>query len=129
VAGGGEEADVGAFEEAGRARKLARAMEHVLQSRPTSEGLTMATSIRLSVEVEHLIARIARRRKQSKSEVIRSALSALEEVRDRPGHGGPYESMKHLIGIVDSGGLSLSQQTGRKFRELLIRRAHGRRAR
>ena len=33
----------------------------------------------------------------------------------------PYEKVKHLIGIFDSGGKRLSENTGEKFHELLLK--------
>jgi hypothetical protein len=39
----------------------------------------------------------------------------------------PYEALRHLIGIADSGGQRLSENTGEKFFELLRKkRAEGR---
>ena len=39
----------------------------------------------------------------------------------------PYEKVKHLIGIFDSGGQRLSENAGEKFKKILLaKRAEGR---
>lgn len=80
----------------------------------------MATSLRLSPELDHLVSRLAKRRRQSKSEVIRSALVTLlgEDVSSVRRHA-PYQAMKHLLGCVKNGPPDLSQKTGETFRKLL----------
>lgn len=81
----------------------------------------MATSVRLDTQLEGLIDRLARQRGQTKSEVIRSALSALEANEGtKVSKSSPYEAIKHLIGCASGGPVDLSEETGVKFRELLI---------
>jgi Arc/MetJ-type ribon-helix-helix transcriptional regulator len=80
----------------------------------------MATSIRLSPELDHLVSRLAKRRRQSKSEVIRSALATLMgDEASSAQQRAPYQAMKHLLGCVKNGPPDLSQQTGEAFRKLL----------
>lgn len=80
----------------------------------------MATSLRLSPELDHLVTRLAKRRRQSKSEVIRSALtSLLAEDTSSERRRTPYRAMKHLLGCVKNGPPDLSQRTGETFRRLL----------
>lgn len=83
----------------------------------------MATSIRLTPKLERLVASVARRRKQTKSEVIRNALSGLarEEERHRRSTT-PYAAMKHLIGCASGGPPDLSERTGEKFLTVLRRK-------
>lgn len=80
----------------------------------------MATSLRLSPELDHLVSRLAKRRRQSKSEVIRSALVTLlgEDASSVRRHT-PYQAMKHLLGCVKNGPPDLSQKTGETFQKLL----------
>ena len=83
----------------------------------------MGTSVRLPARLERLISRVAKERGTTKSEVICSALCALEQERGTA-HTRltPYDAMKHLIGCASGGPSDLSMETGKKFRELLARR-------
>lgn len=85
----------------------------------------MAT-VRLDVPTEATLARIAARRGQTKSEVIRDAIAHLaeEETEQR----SAYHRLRPFVGIVDSGGRQLSTETGRRVRELLEERRRARRA-
>jgi len=83
----------------------------------------MGTSVRLSAQEERLIARVAKRRGETKSDVIRSAIVSLaKEDHSHPVRPTPYDAMKHLIGCVSGGPPNLSIRTGEKFRETLLRR-------
>ena len=90
----------------------------------------MPLSLRLDADTERLVNRLARRRGQSKSEVLREALRALAR-EQRASRSGPtlYDAIAHHIGCFDSGGMNLSDKTGRRFTALLAERARGRRAR
>ena len=90
----------------------------------------MPLSLRLDADTERLVNRLARRRGQSKSEVLREALRALAR-EQAPSHSGPtlYDAIEHHIGCFDSGGMNLSDRTGRRFTALLAERKRGRRAR
>lgn len=81
----------------------------------------MSMSVRLDDPTERALERIARRQGQSKSEVARKAIEDLiarEELT-------PYDLVSDLIGSVSGGPEDLSEQTGRKFQELLQRRKAG----
>lgn len=87
----------------------------------------MPTSVRLDPESEALVARVARLRGMTKSQVIREALGALAE---REGVAEkPYDALAQWIGCVDSGGLNRSHETGRLFRQILAGRRDARRSR
>lgn len=83
----------------------------------------MGTSIRLPAQLERLVSRVAKERGETKSEVIRGVLTLLEQ-EGRMAHARPtsYEAMKHLIGCASGGSSDFSADTGKKFRERLIRR-------
>jgi hypothetical protein len=83
----------------------------------------MGTSVRVPARLERLVARVARQRGATKSEVIRSVIVALER-GDRALYGrpAPYDAMKHLIGCASGGPPDLSTKTGEKFRALLLGR-------
>jgi len=93
----------------------------------------MPTSVRLDARTQGLIGRLAKRRGQTKSELIRSALEALvreaAEAEARTSGVTAYDRVAHVIGVADSGGARLSERTGERFRDLLIKRARGRRSR
>jgi len=90
----------------------------------------MALSVRLDVKTERLVENLAKKRGQTKSELIRDALGVLaEREKGADGKKRPYDSIAHLIGCVDSGGARLSEKTGEKFARLLREKAHARRSR
>ena len=90
----------------------------------------MALSVRLDAKTESLIGRLARRRRQSKSEVIRDAIGVLAKQEEKDTvNKRPYDLVAHLIGCVDSGGANLSRNTGEKFSKLLREKANARRSR
>ena len=83
----------------------------------------MGTSVRLPARLERLVSRVAKERGATKSEVICSALTSLEqEGRAARTCPTPYQAMKHLIGCASGGPSDLSVETGKKFHELLARR-------
>jgi predicted DNA-binding protein len=79
----------------------------------------MAT-VRLDAQTEAELKRLAARRSQTRSEVIRDAINRLaaEDTEQLSANHrlGPF------VGIVDGGGRQLSTNTGRKLRELLAAR-------
>lgn len=88
----------------------------------------MPLSVRLGAKTESLIARLARKRRQTKSEVIRDAIGALaEQETNGTGKKRPYEMVAHLIGCVKGGPRDLSVRTGEKFRQILVDRKSKRR--
>jgi len=93
----------------------------------------MPTSVRLDARTQGLIRRLAKRRGQTKSELIRTAIDALAreaaEAEARTSGLSAYDRVMHVIGIADSGGARLSERTGERFRELLTKQARGRRSR
>jgi Ribbon-helix-helix protein, copG family len=89
---------------------------------------SMALSVRLDPGTERLVERLARKRKQTKSEVIRDALGVLaEQEKGLDGKKRPYELIAHLIGCVRGGPRDLSVRTGEKFAQLLAEKRKRRR--
>lgn len=84
----------------------------------------MAT-VRLDVSTEAELKRLAVRRGQTKSEVLRDAIARLAEAEREP--PSAHHRLQPFIGIIDSGGRQLSTETGRRFRELLEERQRARR--
>lgn len=93
----------------------------------------MPTSVRLDARTQSLIARLAKRRGQTKSELIRTALETLAReagaAETQSGGQSAYDRMAHVVGIVDSGGAGLSERTGERFRDLVMKQARDRRSR
>jgi hypothetical protein len=79
-------------------------------------------TLRLDSKTRQRIARLARRKRLSTSEVIRQAIAAWAD-RQEP-VASPYEAMMDLIGIVRGGNPKRSEQTGRRFAALLKRRGN-----
>lgn len=90
----------------------------------------MPVSVRLDAETERVVNRLAKTKRQSKSEVIREAITVLaRQEAEKTGPKRPYDVIAHLIGCADSGGARLSERTGEKFTALLRAKARARRPR
>ena len=77
-------------------------------------------TLRLDEKTRKRIARIARRKELSTSEVVRQAIEAWTERHETV--TSPYEVVKDLLGVVHAGNPTGSQQTGRRFAKLLKQR-------
>ena len=77
-------------------------------------------TLRLDEKTRQRIARLARRKQLSRSEVVRRAIAAWADLQEPV--TSPYEAMMDLIGIVDGGNPRRSEQTGRGFTAILKRR-------
>lgn len=87
----------------------------------------MPLSVRLDADTESLIGRLARKRRQTKSEVIRDAIGVLAEQEEKDASKQrPYDRVAHLIGCVKGGPCDLSMNTGKKFRQMLVDRTRRR---
>jgi len=84
----------------------------------------MAT-VRLDTATEASLKRLALRRGQTKSDLIRDAISLLVE---EEGEQSAYQRLQSFVGIADSGGQQLSQNTGRRFRDALEEKHRARRS-
>jgi hypothetical protein len=63
---------------------------------------------------------MARRKGQTKSQVIREAIRVLADFQEeREGPLSPYEAIAHLIGCARGGPPDLSERSGEKFRQIL----------
>lgn len=88
----------------------------------------MPLSVRLDARTESLVGRLARRRRQTKSEVIRDAIGVLAKQEEKSTEKKrPYDLVAHLIGCVKGGPRDLSVGTGEKFRQMLVERSRKRR--
>jgi Arc/MetJ-type ribon-helix-helix transcriptional regulator len=85
----------------------------------------MAT-VRLDIKTETALKRLTVRRGQTRSEVIREAITRLAGEEEEP--RSAYQRLQAFVGVVDSGGQQLSTETGKRLRELLKERSDARRA-
>jgi Arc/MetJ-type ribon-helix-helix transcriptional regulator len=81
-------------------------------------------TLRIDEKTRERIARIARRKQVSNSEVIRQAIEAWAD-REEP-LSSPFEAIRDLIGVVRGGDPKRSEKTGRGFAQLLKKRRSGR---
>jgi Arc/MetJ-type ribon-helix-helix transcriptional regulator len=79
--------------------------------------MTSPVTLRLDKETRQRIARVARRRQVSVSEMIREAIDAWIQRQDAS--GAPYNAVADLIGVVHGKNPKRSTATGRQFSELL----------
>ena len=84
----------------------------------------MAT-VRLDIRTETALKRLSVRRGQTRSEVIREAITRLADEEAAP--RSAYQRLEAFIGTVDSCGKQLSTDTGKRLSELLKERPGARR--
>jgi Arc/MetJ-type ribon-helix-helix transcriptional regulator len=77
-------------------------------------------TVRLDIKTEVALKRLTARRGQTKSEVIRDAVGHLVEEEDK--QTSAYEKVQPFIGIIEGGDPRLSENTGKRFLELLENR-------
>jgi hypothetical protein len=77
-------------------------------------------TLRLDKETRERVVRIARHRRISASDAIREAIDKWIDAYEAEAR--PYEKVSDLIGVVQSGDTSRSEQTGRQFKQLLKNR-------
>lgn len=84
-------------------------------------------SVRLDVSSEATLKRLAARRGQTKSEVIRDAIAHLADEEGE--QVSAYQRLRPFIGVIDYGARQLSTNTGQRLRELLEEKSRARRPR
>jgi predicted DNA-binding protein len=89
----------------------------------------MATfSIRMDDKTTSALGRIAAQTGKTKAEIFREALqSYVEKVDVENSTKTPYQLAKHLIGSLDSGGMQLSVDGGKKVTRMLVEERDARR--
>lgn len=75
------------------------------------------TTVRLDPKTRATLERLAETRGQTKSDVIRDAIANLSD--DDRLSASAFDRLQPFVGVADSGGRNLSQDTGRRFREIL----------
>lgn len=90
----------------------------------------MTLTVRLDPRTERALRALAKRRKQSQSDVVREALASYTAAND--GEGGerqPYDQWADVIGIIRSGARDPERTTGDLFAEVVTRKRRARRSR
>ena len=91
----------------------------------------MSLTVRLAPRTERALNALARRRRQTRSDVVREAI---EHYTSAAGDGDigerrPYHLWADVIGVVRAGGRNPEKTTGELFTDLVVRKARARRAR
>ena len=90
----------------------------------------MAPPGRLTPRDERILNGLAKRRRLSRSDVVREALARYESLgSDEDGGGRPYDAWVDVIGLIDLGVRDFERTTGEQFTALLRRRRGARRTR
>jgi len=108
---------------AGRRRGEADANSHGGAECYTSDQLyytCMTISVRLDEKTKRRLSRYAREQRVSQSEVVRRAINAYMNSDDTMDGVSLYDRMKDIIGSVRGGPTDLSENTGEKFRQILL---------
>jgi ribbon-helix-helix CopG family protein len=90
----------------------------------------MALTVRLNPKTERLLNALAKRRRQTKSDVVREAIEAYAAADEKQStEPTPYEQWADVIGAVRVGGRDPSKTTGELFTEIVREKARARRSR
>lgn len=90
----------------------------------------MSLTVRLTPRTERALDALAKRRRLSRSDVVREALMryAAEEATGQ-GEGDAYEAWSDVIGTVSLGARDPARTTGEQFTDIVRRRSRKHRAR
>jgi hypothetical protein len=80
----------------------------------------MTLSVRLDDDTRRLLKRLARSHRVSHSEIVRRAIRQMAKEDPATEEFNLYERIKHLVGKVHSGRSDLSENTGEKFRQIVM---------
>ena len=100
----------------------------------------MPMNVRLSASTERAVNALARRRRQTRSDVVRDALEHYTSTNGGdPGAGRPYDAWLDVIGVVSAGATSVgkatlevrtpARTTGETFTTIVRQKARARRSR
>ena len=90
----------------------------------------MPMTVRLSARTERAVNALARRRRQTRSDVVRDALEQYTAINGGdPGRGRPYDDWVDVLGVIRAGARDRGRTTGEQFTAIVREKARARRAR
>jgi metal-responsive CopG/Arc/MetJ family transcriptional regulator len=90
----------------------------------------MPMTVRLSARTERAVNALARRRRQTRSDVVRDALEHYTASNASDvGRGCPYDVWLDVIGVINMGARDRGRTTGEQFTTIVREKARARRAR
>lgn len=90
----------------------------------------MTLTVRLGAKTERAVNRLARQRRQSRSQIVRDALDHYTGLTDASAaESRPYDDWVDVIGAVALGVRDAARTTGEQFTDLVLEKARARRSR
>jgi predicted DNA-binding protein len=91
----------------------------------------MSLTVRLTPKTERALNALARRRRQTRSDVVREAIEHYTSAASEgdTGERRPYDLWADVLGAVRTGGRNPEKTTGELFTDLVVRKARARRSR
>ena len=90
----------------------------------------MPMTVRLSAKTERAVNALARRRRQTRSDVVRDALEHYTTTNGGDAsRGRPYDAWLDVIGVIGTGARERGRTTGEQFTAIVAAKARARRAR
>jgi metal-responsive CopG/Arc/MetJ family transcriptional regulator len=89
----------------------------------------MPMTVRLSAPLERAVNALARRRRQTRSDVVRQALEQYTVTSGGDAGGDPYAAWLDVIGVVSVGARDRGRTTGEQFTTIVREKGRARRAR
>jgi hypothetical protein len=90
----------------------------------------MPLTVRLNPRTERALTALARRRRQTRSDIVREAIEHYTATSDGDTpEQRPFDLWSDVIGVVRTRGRAASRTTGELFTDIVVRKARARRAR
>lgn len=90
----------------------------------------MALTVRLNPKTERALNALAKRRRLSRSDVVREAIARYDTAEHDSAHAGlPYDAWVDVIGVVNLGARNPQRSTGEQFTAIVRKQSRARRAR
>jgi predicted DNA-binding protein len=90
----------------------------------------MPLTVRLTPKTERALNTLAKRRRQTRSDIVREAIESYTAASDsNTGEHSPYHLWADVLGIVRTGGRDPNKTSGELFTEVVVRKARARRTR
>ena len=86
-------------------------------------------TVRLSPKTERALNKLAKRRRLSRSDVVREAIERYGEAEDDTSSGHPYDAWVDVIGVITLGVRDVSRTTGEQFTGIIASQTRARRTR